>query len=331
MQNTDVVIIGAGPVGLFAVFECGMMDLKCHVIDALDFVGGQCTALYPEKPIYDIPSQVEISGEDLIKNLQKQAEKFLPTYSLGEQVIAITKKNELFTVSTNKNNHITCKAIIIAGGCGSFGPNRPPISNIEEFEKTGKVAYMVKSKSDFINKSVVIAGGGDSAIDWLISLQGIAKKLYLVHRRNNLRGHPESEKKVFELAKNGLIELVIPYQLDSLKGEDGNLKAVLVKDLNNNIRELEADYLLPFYGLSMELGPIANWGLNLHKNHIEVDYSTMQTNIDGIFAIGDICHYKGKKKLILCGFAEGAVAASSIYPLVYPDKEYHFQYSTSKF
>jgi thioredoxin reductase (NADPH) len=331
MHQTDVVVIGAGPVGLFAVFELGMMDVKCHVVDALDFIGGQCTALYPQKPIYDIPSQVQISGQELIDNLQKQAERFLPHYHLGQQVVKLEKVEEGFVVITSKNVKIKCKAVIIAGGCGSFGPNRPPLENLKEYEDTKTVQYMVKSKHDFINKNVVIAGGGDSAVDWLLDLTGIAKKLYLVHRRNNLRAHPESEKKVFELAKEGKIELVIPYQLSSLKGENGVLEAVIVKDLNGNAKELVADYMLAFYGLSMELGPILNFGLNLKNNHILVNPSTLQTSQAGIFAIGDVCQYEGKRKLILCGFSEGAMCANSIYKLVYPNKEYHFEYSTSKF
>jgi thioredoxin reductase (NADPH) len=330
IHNTDLVIIGAGPTGLFAVFEAGMLKIKSHVIDTLETIGGQCLALYPEKPIYDIPAHPSILASELISKLEEQILPFNPTFHLNQLVEKITKQPDgSFLVTTSKNTQINCKAIIIAAGCGAFGFNRPPLDNIEEFE--GKsVFYAVKSKHEFANKNVVIAGGGDSAVDWALSLANIAKKVYVVHRRDKFRCAPESAEQMKELAKSGKIEMVIPFQLEGLEGNDGKLSHVLVKDFDNNVKKLEADYLLPFFGLAMELGPIANWGLNLHKHHIEVDFSTMKTSEEGIYAIGDIATYKNKLKLILTGFAEAASACHDIYKIVHPNEVFHFEYSTSK-
>jgi len=329
-HKTDIAIIGSGPVGLFAIFQAGMLKLHTHVIDNLDFIGGQCSALYPEKPIYDIPAYPVIEALELINKLEDQAKPFHPVYHLGEQVVALEKKAENdFLLTTSSGKKINSKAVIIAGGCGAFGPNRPPLNDIEKYE--GKsVFYMVGAKEQFRDKTIVIAGGGDSAVDWAISLAGIAKYIYVVHRRNKFRCAPESHERLMSLVHNNLIELVVPYQLDSLEGEGGNLERVIVKDLENNTRILSAECLLPFYGLKMELGPINDWGLNLHKHHIEVDPSTMQTNLAGVFAIGDIASYKGKLKLILTGFSEAAVAAHHIYKRLHPDHPLHFEYSTSK-
>ncbi|MDA9231248.1 NAD(P)/FAD-dependent oxidoreductase [Rickettsiales bacterium] len=330
MEKTDVIVIGAGPVGLFAIFEAGMLKMKCHVVDTLDFIGGQCRALYPEKPIYDIPAHPKILAEDLIKNLEEQAAPFNPVYHLGQRVDKLKQLDDKsFEVTTSKNTIIQAKAIIIAAGCGAFGPNRPPLKNIENFE--GKsVFYLVKSRNDFADKNVVIAGGGDSAVDWAISLQEVAKKVTIIHRRPKFRCAPESSDKLKKLEEEGKIEFAIPYQLEDLEGENGNLTNVIVKDFDGNIKKIEADVLLPFYGLSMELGPIANWGLNLNKNLINVDQSTMESSVPGIFAIGDIITYKNKLKLILNGFAEAATACHSIHPIVHPDEIFHFEYSTSK-
>ncbi len=330
IHETDVIIIGAGPIGLFAIFEAGMLKMKCHVIDSLDFIGGQCNALYPEKPIYDIPAHPKILAQDLIKNLEEQAKPFNPIYHLSQRVDKLEQfPDKSFEITTSKNTKIRAKAIIIAAGCGAFGPNRPPIVNIEEFE--GKsVFYLVKSRNDFVGKNVVIAGGGDSAVDWAISLQEVAKKVTVIHRRDKFRCAPESASRLKELTNAGKIEMAIPYQLHDLEGENGNLKNVIVQDFDGNIKKIEADILLPFYGLSMELGPIANWGLNLEKNLINVDVSTMQTSVNGVFAIGDIITYKNKLKLILNGFAEAATACYNIYPIIYPDVPFHFEYSTSK-
>lgn len=328
--TTDIVIIGAGPAGLFSVFEAGMLKMKCHVVDTLEVIGGQCSALYPEKPIYDIPAHPQILASDLIEKLEEQARPFAPVYHLNQRVEKLEKKIDgSFDVITSKENIINCKAVIIAAGCGAFGPNRPPLEGIEKFE--GKsVFYSIRSKAEFAGKNVVIAGGGDSAVDWAISLAEITNKLYVVHRRDKFRCAPESADKLKQLAQSGKIEMVIPYQLDGLASSNGKLASVQVKDFSGNIRELEADYLLPFFGLAMELGPIANWGLNLHKNHIEVDASTMATSEKGIYAVGDIGTYKNKLKLILSGFAESATACHDIYKIVYPDQMLHFEYSTSK-
>lgn len=328
-NSTDIVIIGAGPTGLFAVFEAGMMKMRCHVIDTLDFLGGQCTALYPEKPIYDIPAHPQISAEDLIKNLEAQAAPFNPVYHLGQTASKIEKSDDGWHVTTSSGKEISCKAIIIAAGCGAFGPNRPPLEGIEEFENKS-VFYMVKKKEDFRGKKIVIAGGGDSAVDWALSLADIASKIYLIHRRPKFRCAPDSQDKLNKLAESGKIELVIPYQLDALEGKNGQLEKVLVKTLDGESRTLEADILLPFFGLSMELGPIADWGLNLDKSHITVDQTTMQTSTPGIFAIGDIITYPNKLKLILSGFAEAATACHAAQKVVYPGQEFHFEYSTTQ-
>lgn len=328
-HETDVVIIGAGPVGLFAVFECGMMKLRTHVVDTLEFAGGQCTAMYPEKPIYDIPGYPSILAGELIEKLEAQAAPFDPVYHLGQQVTGVKQEGAVLTVTTSTGTTIQCKAILIAAGCGAFGPNRPPMEGLAEYEKTGAVAYMVRKREDYRGKKVVIGGGGDSAVDWAVSLAEVAEKLYVVHRRDKFRAAPDTTEKMQALAAAGKIEMVIPYQLHALEGTNGKLSSVVVKDLSGVEKKLPADVLLPFYGLAMELGPIANWGLNIHLKHIAVEAATMQTNVPGIYAIGDIANYPGKLKLIACGFAEAAMAAHAIYPLVHPDKAYHFEYSTT--
>lgn len=330
MFKTDIIVIGAGPSGLFSVFEAGMLKMKCHVVDTLDFIGGQCSALYPEKPIYDIPAHPSILAGDLIARLEEQAKPFNPVFHLGQRVEKVERLEDgNLKVTTSKNVIIEAKAIIIAAGCGAFGHNRPPLLGIEEYE--GKsVHYLVKSRAEFTGKNIVIAGGGDSAVDWAISLSEVAGKIYVVHRRDKFRCAPESADLLKKLADLGKIEMVTPYQLEGLKGANGQLEEVIVKDFSGNDRALKADVLLPFFGLAMELGPIANWGLNLNKNLIEVDFTTMQTSEAGIYAIGDIGHYKNKLKLILSGFAEAATACHSIFPLVHPNEVFHFEYSTSK-
>ncbi len=330
IHKTDIVVVGAGPAGLFSIFEAGMLKMKCHVIDALETIGGQCCALYPEKPIYDIPAHPKVLASELIELLEAQAAPFNPTYHLNQVVQKIEKQADgSFNVETSKNTKINCKVILIAAGCGAFGPNRPPIEGIEEFE--GKsIFYAVRNKAEFTGKNVVIAGGGDSAVDWTLSLADIAKKVYVVHRRDKFRCAPESADKMKKLADEGKIEMVIPFQLDGVEGTNGKLSCVMVKDFDGNVKKLEADYLLPFFGLAMELGPIANWGLNLHKNLIEVDPSTMQSSQKGIYAVGDIATFKNKLKLILSGFAEAATACHDAHKIVYPDAVFHFEYSTSK-
>ncbi len=329
VHTTDVAIIGAGPVGLFAVFECGMLKMRCHVIDSLDVVGGQCTALYPEKPIYDIPGYPAIDAAELVRNLEAQAAPFHPVYHLGAQVTALTPVGERWHVATANGIRVDARAIIVAAGVGAFGPNRPPLDRIEGYE--GKsVFYLVKRREDFRGKRIVIAGGGDSALDWTLALADIAAHVYVIHRRPKFRGAPESVARMEALAKAGKVELVVPYQLARLEGADGQISAVVVSTLEGEERRLEADTLLPFFGLSMNLGPIAQWGLNLDHNHILVDPATSATSQPGIYAVGDIARYPGKLKLILSGFAEAAMAAHAIHPLVHPGEVLHFEYSTTK-
>jgi thioredoxin reductase (NADPH) len=330
--QTDLVIIGAGPSGLFSIFQAGMLKIKCHIIDSLEIIGGQCSTLYPEKPIYDIPACPKILASELIERLEAQAEPFSPFYHLNQRVEKFVKNlDNSFTVSTSKNVHINCKAIIIAAGCGAFGPHRPPLENIEAFEEKS-VFYAVKNKSIFKDKIVAIAGGGDSAVDWAINLAEIAKKIFFIHRRNKFRAAPDSCAKLEELSKSGKVEMIVPFQLNAIYGNEksGEINQIEVKDFDNNLKMIEANYLLPFFGLSMELGPIANWGLNLYKNLIDVDPATMETSYPNIYAVGDIAHYKNKLKLILTSFAEVASACHNIYKVVYPNEILHFEYSTSK-
>lgn len=327
-MQKDVTIIGAGPVGLFAAFQAGMLGMSSSIIDTLDFAGGQCAALYPEKPIYDIPGYPEISGQALTEKLMKQNAPFNPSYHMSQQVMSLTKTSDGFDVITSNGQTISSKIILIAAGCGAFGPNRPPLESIEEYE--GKtVFYSVGKREDFRNKKIVIAGGGDSAIDWTLSLAEVASKIYLIHRRDKFRAAPESLRKLGELTDSGIVSMIVPYQLSGLEGDDGILKTVIVEDLKGNKLGLEADILLPFFGLKMSLGPILDWGLNIESHHIDVDGAHYQTNIPGIYAVGDIATYPGKIKLILTGFAEAASALHHAYPDVV-GKALHFQYSTSK-
>jgi thioredoxin reductase (NADPH) len=330
VRQTDVAIIGAGPVGLFAVFECGMLGLKCEVIDALDRPGGQCSALYPEKPIYDIPGHPAIDAASLIARLEEQAAPFAPAYHLGQQVERLGRQpDDRFRIETSRGTVLLAKAVIVAAGVGAFGPNRPPLEGIESYE--GKsVFYLVTKREAFRGQRIVIAGGGDSAVDWAISLAEVAARVMVIHRRAKFRAAPESATRLDALAKAGKIDLVIPYQLAGLEGADGQLAAVIVADLEGKAKRLEADVLLPFFGLSMNLGPIAQWGLALDHHHISVAPATCMSSAPGIFAIGDIATYPGKLKLILSGFAEAALAAHAIHPLVHPGEALHFEYSTTK-
>ncbi|MAI77084.1 MAG: ferredoxin--NADP(+) reductase [Pelagibacteraceae bacterium TMED65] len=326
--ETDVLIIGAGPIGLFSVFELGQLGMKSCVIDTLDIIGGQCSSLYPQKPIYDIPAFPEISADKLIKNLYQQMKPFKPDLILGERVERIQSKNGVFTVSTSKNNIIISKCIIIAAGNGAFGPNKPPISNIEEYEEKS-IFYHIKDKSIFKNKNIAIAGGGDSAADWAIELSEIANKIFFVHRREKLRAAPNSVSKLNDLATVNKLEMIVPYQIDSLRGNNGHLESLTVKNLDGNHKNLEVDYFLPFFGLSSDLGPIKDWELQIEKNLLEVNQSTCQTSKSGIYGVGDICTYPGKLKLILTGFSEAAMAAHSCFKRVFPEKVLHFEYSTT--
>lgn len=333
-QRTDVAIIGAGPVGLFAVFECGMVNLSCHVIDALAGAGGQCTALYPEKPIYDIPGYPAIMAGDLIDKLRQQAEPFKPVYGFGQQVVRLEPSDgNRWMLETSSGARIDAAAVIIAAGVGAFGPNRPPLAGIEQYEGQPPghgVHYFISRREDYRGRHVVIAGGGDSAVDWAVSLAGLAASVSIVHRRPKFRAAPESARKLKELADSGAIDLVVPFQPCGLEGVGGELRAVMVGDLDGNQRRLRADVLLPFFGLSQNLGPVLDWGLNVDRHHIVVDPGTCATDRPGIFAIGDIVTYPGKLKLILTGFAEAAMAAHAIYPLLHPDEALHFEHSTTK-
>lgn len=329
MIEKDVIIIGAGPSGLFAVFECGMLGLSCAVFDSLGDIGGQCAALYPEKPIYDIPGSPAVLAGDLIARLEAQAAPFAPSYHLGQQIVSLSQESGLWSVVSSKGVTARASAIIIAAGAGAFGPNRPPLEGIEAYEGQS-VFYMVRRKEDFRGRHVVIAGGGDSAIDWTLSLAGIAAKIYVVHRRDKFRAAPESVRQMEDLVKAGAVELVVPFQLDHLQGQDGKLTGVGVHSLNDERRVLPADTLLAFFGLSNDLGPLSNWGLSLDYGHIAVDPFTCQTNIGGIYAIGDIAAYKNKLKLILTGFNEGALAAHAIRAQLHPGQEFHFEYSTTQ-
>lgn len=325
----QVAVIGAGPVGLFSVFELGMLRMRATVIDALPEIGGQCAALYPEKPIYDIPALPEVVGAELIERLKLQAAPFHPVYRLGEKVEALTRVDQVWRLRTSTGAEIGAKAVIIAAGAGAFGPHRPPLEGIAGYEGVS-VHYMVTRKEAFRGKRIVIAGGGDSAVDWALALAEIAGHIYFVHRRDKFRAAPASLAKLLELSKAGKLEFIIPYQLSALEGDGQQLSAVIVADLEGKTRRLEADSLLPFFGLATDLGAIASWGLELRHGHLPVDPATCKTSMEGIFAIGDVATYPGKIKLILCGFAEAAMAAHAIFPLVHQGEALHFEYSTTK-
>ena len=325
--ETDVVIIGAGPVGLFAVFELGLLDMKCHVIDILDKPGGQCAELYPEKPIYDIPGMPSVLGQELVDSLMKQIEPFSPTFHLSSMVQEINKIDDIFwELKTDSDEVFKTKTIIIAGGGGSFLPKKPPIKEIENFENNS-VFYSIKNKEKFRDKDLVIVGGGDSALDWVLNLEPIAKRITLIHRRDQFRAAPDSVKKIFSLIESDKIDFIIG-QVSSLNGKDGILESLKCKTPDREV-EISCDALLPFFGLTMKLGPIANWGLNLNENLITVDTEKFETNEKGIFAIGDINTYPGKLKLILCGFHEAALMSQQAYKYVYPGEKLTFQYTTS--
>ncbi len=327
-----VGIIGAGPCGLFSIFQCGIFGLKTEVFDILPHVGGQCCALYPEKFIYDIPGLPKIKAKDLIENLMLQSCHFSPSFHFNQQVTSIDKDGADFIIKTSTNTTARVNAIIIAAGAGAFGPQRPPLLNIEKFEQKS-IFYSIYDPQSFLGKRVVIAGGGDSAIDWALHLASIAKSVQLVHRRDKFRAHQSSVDQLNNLVQSGHIELVTPYQLHSIQGDEhhGRLHIVNVQHTDGSIRSLEADVLLPFFGLSMNLGPILEWGLNIDKNHIPVNPTTCETNIPGVFAIGDIVSYPHKQKLILSGFSEGASAAKAIWHYLHPGQSQHFEHSTTKF
>jgi thioredoxin reductase (NADPH) len=327
--NTDVVIIGAGPIGLFAVFELGLLDMKCHLIDILDKIGGQCAELYPEKPIYDIPGIPHTSAQGLVDNLLAQIKPFGAQYHLGEMVETVEKIGDpLFRVKTDQGKEFIAKIVVIAAGGGSFQPKRPPIPGIEPYE--GKsVFYAVRKMETFRDKRVLIVGGGDSALDWTLNLAPLASHLTLLHRRSDFRAAPDSVNKMMALEGEGKIDLVFG-QVTSLVGSDGQIEKAIVKTNEGSTFEIACDALLPFFGLTMKLGPVANWGLELKNNElIPVETAAFETNVPGMFAIGDINWYPGKLKLILSGFHEGALMAQKAHRYVYPDKRLVFQYTTS--
>jgi thioredoxin reductase (NADPH) len=323
-------VIGAGPVGLFAVFQCGMLRMRCHVVDALDVVGGQCAALYPEKPIYDVPGYPAVEAQHLIDKLAEQARPFQPVFHMRQQVTGLERLEDgRLRLTTTKGVVLVAKAVIVAAGVGAFGPNRPPLDGIESYEGRS-VFYMVTRREAFRGQRVVIAGGGDSAVDWALSLADVAARVMVVHRRAKFRAAPESTARLDRMAAEGAIDLVVPYQLHGLEGTEGRLQAVTVADLDGGLRRLEAEALLAFFGLSTDLGPLADWGFALERQHIAVDPSTCATTLAGVFAVGDVAHYPGKLKLILTGFAEAAHAAHAAYPLIHPGEALHFEHSTSR-
>ena len=332
MIKTDILIIGAGPTGLFTVFEAGLLKLKCHLIDALPQPGGQCSELYPKKPIYDIPGFPEVLAGDLVDNLMEQIKSFEPGFTLAERAQTIEKLEDgSFLVTTNKGTQHNAPIVAIAGGLGSFEPRKPPIPNIADFEDKG-VSYMVKDPEIYRNKKVIIAGGGDSALDWSIFLADIAEEVTLVHRRNEFRGALDSVDKVKELKDLGKINLITPGEVDGLQADDnGHLASVSIQKKSDAGEEiqLEVDHFIPLFGLSPKLGPIGDWGLEIEKNAIKVDNTLdYQTNIPGIYAIGDVNTYPGKLKLILCGFHEATLMCQSAYKRIYPDKKYVMKYTT---
>lgn len=326
--KTDVLIIGAGPCGLFAVFELGLLDIRAHLVDILDKVGGQCAELYPEKPIYDVPGLPIVTGQGLTENLMKQIEPFKPTFHLGEMVESIEKIGDPeFRVVTDRGKVFEARIVVVAAGGGSFQPKRPPVPGIEAYEGTS-VHYAVRRMDDFRDKRLLIVGGGDSALDWTLNLAPIAKSLTLLHRRDQFRAAPDSVNKMRALLAEGKIDLKLG-QITSLEGEGGVLQAAHAKPDKGDPYRIEIDAMLPFFGLTMKLGPVTNWGLNLVGDLIPVDTEAFETSVPGIFAIGDINTYPGKLKLILSGFHEATLAAQRAHHYVYPDKKLTFQYTTS--
>jgi thioredoxin reductase (NADPH) len=327
MITTDILIIGAGPTGLFTVFEAGLLKLKCHLIDALPQPGGQCSEIYPKKPIYDIPAYPEILAGDLTQKLIEQSKQFEPGFTLGERAETIEKQeDETFIVTTNKGTKHRAKIVAIAGGLGSFEPRKPLIPNIADFEDKG-VEYIIKEPELYRDKKVVISGGGDSALDWAIFLSHIASEVTLIHRRNEFRGALDSVEKVQELKNLGKIRLITPAEVRGVLGTD-KVTGVVVEKKGEDAFIVDADHFIPLFGLSPKLGPIGNWGLSIEKNAIKVDTFDYQTNIPGVYAIGDVNTYPGKLKLILCGFHEATLMCQSAYKRIFPNKKYVMKYTT---
>jgi thioredoxin reductase (NADPH) len=329
--ETDAVIVGAGPIGLFAVFELGLLDIRAHVIDILPKPGGQCAELYPEKPIYDIPGFPIITGQGLVDNLMRQIEPFHPTFHYGEMVEGLETIGSVaapaFRLRTETGKTFQTKVVFVAAGGGSFQPKKPPIPGIADFENVS-VFYAVRRMEDFRGKRVLIVGGGDSALDWTLNLHGVAERVILLHRRDAFRAAPHSVNAMRELVREREVDLLLG-QVTGLAGDEGRLRYAVIRGEDGKTIEVPCDAMLPFFGLTMKLGPIAQWGLNLHENLVPVDTEKFETNAPGIFAIGDINAYPGKLKLILSGFHEVALAAQKAHRYVYPDKKLLFQYTTS--
>lgn len=329
MINTDIIIVGAGPVGLFAIFEAGLLKMRCHLIDYLPQIGGQLSEIYPKKPIYDIPGYPSVLAQELVDNLLKQAEPFKPGFTLGERVESLEKRADRdFVVTTNMGTQVQGKVVVIAGGLGCFEPRKPEVAGLEKFENGKGVNYMILDPEKYRNQKMVIAGGGDSALDWTIYLSEVCSELTLVHRSESFRGAPDSVNKVMNLAETGKIKLLLNTTISTVSG---NGKLQEVETLNTKSQEkqtIATDHLIPLFGLSPKLGPIENWGLNLDKNAIEVNTDDYSTNVEGIYAIGDINTYKNKLKLILCGFHEAALMSHSAYKYMNPGIKYTMKYTT---
>ena len=327
MISTDILIIGAGPCGLFTVFEAGLLKLKCHLVDVLPQPGGQLSEIYPKKPIYDIPGFPSILAGDLVDNLMKQIAPFKPGFTLGEKAVSIEKTGDKeYTLTTNKGTIIKAPVIAIAGGLGCFEPRKPPIENIAKYEDNG-VDYMVKEPEKYRGKNILIAGGGDSALDWTIELANIATTTTLIHRRSSFRGALDSVDKVLALAKAGKVNLITESQAIGVKGTTA-LEQVVIKSKVDGEKTMDVDYFIPLFGLTPKLGPIADWGLNINRSAIEVNTLDYSTGVEGIFAIGDINTYEGKLKLILCGFHEATLMVQSAFKHIYPDQKLSFKYTT---
>ncbi len=329
MITTDIAIVGAGPVALFAIFEAGLLKMRCHLIDYLPQVGGQLSEIYPKKPTYDIPGFPSVLAQELVDNLVKQAEPFNPSYTLGERIESLEKIGDRdFVLTTNMGTKINAAVVVIAGGLGCFEPRKPEVENLVQFENGKGVSYMVLDPEAYRDKNLVIAGGGDSALDWTIFLANVAKKVTLVHRSESFRGAPDSVNKVMALAAEGKIDLLLNTNLTKVSGDTVLQNVTVVDSKTKEEKVIVADNLIPLFGLSPKLGPIENWGLNIDKNAIEVNTDDYSTNIEGVYAIGDINTYKNKLKLILCGFHEAALMSHSAYKYINPGVKYTMKYTT---
>lgn len=328
-MQSDILIIGAGPVGLFAVFEAGLLKMRCHLIDYLPQAGGQLSEIYPKKPIYDIPGYPSVLAQELVDNLLKQAEPFKPGFTLGERVEQLEKRGERdFLATTNMGTQIQAKVVVIAGGLGCFEPRKPEVQGLEKFENGKGINYMILDPEKYRNQRMIIAGGGDSALDWSIYLSDVCSELYLVHRSESFRGAPDSVNKAMKLAEQGRIKLLLNTNIASISGNEKLEQVELVNSKTQEKQVVQTDHLIPLFGLSPKLGPIEGWGLNLDKNAIEVNTEDYSTNIPGIYAIGDINTYKNKLKLILCGFHEAALMSHSAYKYMNPGIKYTMKYTT---